>query len=163
MYWRRILCTLQIAVDLCSAPGWGGGGGTWSVGSKYTSYRSPLHHFEGHWKWWALKIETFLGSAILRAVGRGGPWKIKTFLGPKSLDFPLPMVFDMDLSASKSLRPAPYTVNNRYITSYSVEISVHTLERVLILEVSCMDFLKRQCHEILCFHDSVPPSPRAIN
>jgi hypothetical protein len=37
---------------------------------------------------------------------------ILDFQGP-----PLPMALEMDLPASKSLRPAPYNINNRYINN----------------------------------------------
>jgi hypothetical protein len=78
-----------------AVPSLGGGGGSkrYEVNILRTSppTRWGQIHYSGHWKGWALKI--------------------LPFRGPKSISFrgpPLPMALVMDLSPSKSLRPAPY-------------------------------------------------------
>jgi hypothetical protein len=59
-------------------------------------------HFEGHWKGWALKIETFLGPEMATSEA-SAIWaqKSRDFQGP-----PLPMARIMDLPPSESLSPS---------------------------------------------------------
>ncbi len=52
-------------------------------------------HYEGHWKGWALEIETFLGPEMATSEASA--------FGPKKV---LPMALVMDLPASKSLNPS---------------------------------------------------------
>jgi hypothetical protein len=92
MYRWHILCTLHIVVDFYSALG---GVGGWVVRSKYTSYR-PIH-FEGYWKGWALKVETF--SRTIERGGRECPFralKIQDFQGP-----PLPKGLEIGFARIK--------------------------------------------------------------
>jgi hypothetical protein len=35
--------------------------------ARYVMVLRSAHHYEGHWKGWALKIETFLGPEMARA------------------------------------------------------------------------------------------------
>jgi hypothetical protein len=59
-------------------------------------------HFEGHWKGWALKIETFLDPEMATSEA-SAIWAQKSpdFQGP-----PLPMAWVMDLPPSESLSPS---------------------------------------------------------
>jgi hypothetical protein len=101
-----ILCTgsvsyaLKIAADfiLCR---WGGGGAVQgAVRSNYTAYLSP----------------PLMGAnPFQRPLVRLGPENINKNLVFKGS--PLPTALVMDFYASKSLRPVPYSINNRYIIS----------------------------------------------
>jgi hypothetical protein len=53
-----------------------------------TDFEAGNSHFEGHWKGWALEIETFLGPEMATCQ------KSRDFQGP-----PLPMARIMDLPA----------------------------------------------------------------
>ncbi len=46
--------------------------------ARYIMVLRVQHHYEGHWKGWALKIETFLGPEMARAK--------RVPFGPKKVD-----------------------------------------------------------------------------
>jgi hypothetical protein len=69
------------------------------------------HHYEGHWKGWALKIETFLGPDLAQAKGVPfGPKKVEIFRAPSNAP-------SNDVAPLKTIKYKRHK-NNWYIGSF---------------------------------------------
>ncbi len=82
-------------------------------GAGRNDFDAGKSNVEGHWKGWALKIETFFSPEMAtRETSAIWAQKSRDFQGP-----PLPIVRVMDFPASKSLRPSAI-LKNRYIGNF---------------------------------------------